>query len=56
MHIKERETQVVPNFDSESYKQNRSRNEICNSLILIRFVQHLVGGMLRIKGFDVAYL
>jgi len=55
--LRNAKTQVVPNFiDLESYKQNRSRNEICNSFDIgsDSFNILFVGGMLRIKGFDVA--
>lgn len=55
--LKKAKSKVVPNFiNIDSYKKNKSRIEACNHYGLNpdSFNILFVGGMLRIKGFDVA--
>lgn len=55
--LRKTKSEVVPNFiNIDSYKHNKSRSEVCNyfGLDTNSFNILFVGGMLRIKGFDVA--
>lgn len=56
-NLKKAQSTVVPNFiNIDSFKSNLGRNEACNNFSIDpnSFNILFVGGMLRIKGFDIA--